>query len=54
MPTYEIECKKCNHKFDLMQSGADHGKHREKCPECGSAQISSLISSVNVITSRKS
>ena len=54
MPTYEFECRKCGHKFDLMESVAEHDKHREKCPECGSAEITSLISSVNVVTSKKS
>ncbi len=54
MPTYEFECKKCGHKFNLVESITDHDKHREKCPQCASAKINSLISAVNVKTSRKS
>lgn len=54
MPTYEFECKKCSHKFNLMESVAAHDKHREKCPRCASTKVQSLISVVNVKTSKKS
>ena len=54
MPTYEFECKKCGHRFNLMESVSEHDKHREKCPQCASAEIQSLISKVNVQTSKKS
>ena len=33
MPTYEYECDKCKHKFDVFQSMS--AKHLKKCPECG-------------------
>lgn len=33
MPTYNYQCKKCNHKFQAMQSIT---KRKESvCPECG-------------------
>lgn len=35
MPTYEYECKKCGHRFEMFQRMAD--KPLEKCPECLSA-----------------
>ena len=54
MPTYEFECKKCGHKFNLVESITEHDKHREKCPRCAGAEIQSLISAVNVKTSKKS
>jgi len=54
MPTYEFECKKFGHKFNLMESVAEHDKHREKCPSCSSTKVQSLISAVNVKTSKKS
>jgi putative FmdB family regulatory protein len=32
MPTYDYECQKCKHIFEVFQSMSD--KHREKCPKC--------------------
>lgn len=32
MPTYDYECKKCNHKFEVFQSIKD--KALSECPEC--------------------
>ena len=32
MPTYEYECQKCGHRFDLVQSIKDAPK--KTCPEC--------------------
>ena len=54
MPTYEFECKKCGHKFNLMETINEHDKHREKCPKCTSAGVKPLVSAVSVKTSRKS
>jgi putative FmdB family regulatory protein len=33
MPTYEYECQKCGHHFELYQSIKD--KPKKKCPKCG-------------------
>ena len=54
MPIYEFECKKCGNKFDLLESMKTHDRHREKCPKCSSTEVESLISTVNVKTSKKS
>ena len=35
MPTYEYECGKCGHTFDLFQSMTD--KRRTRCPKCRGA-----------------
>lgn len=35
MPTYEYQCSKCAHAFELFQSMTD--KPVKKCPECGGA-----------------
>ena len=35
MPTYVYECKKCNHRFEILQSITD--PPRKRCPECRSA-----------------
>lgn len=41
MMTYEYECQKCGHKFELMQKMSD--KPAEKCPKC-EGRIKRLIS----------
>lgn len=33
MPTYEYECRHCEHTFEAFQSMTD--KPLRKCPECG-------------------
>ena len=33
MPLYEYECKKCHHRFELIEK-FDAPEHR-KCPKCG-------------------
>jgi putative FmdB family regulatory protein len=35
MPTYEYECQKCGHRFELFQSMKDPPKKR--CPKCKGA-----------------
>ena len=32
MPTYEYECEKCGHRFEIFQSMKDEPKKR--CPKC--------------------
>ncbi|HYJ34362.1 MAG TPA: FmdB family zinc ribbon protein [Candidatus Binatia bacterium] len=34
MPTYEYECSKCGHRFEVFQSMSDEPKKR--CPKCRS------------------
>jgi len=41
MPTYEYECKKCSHRFEVFQSMSDAPVKR--CPECGK-EVRRLIS----------
>ena len=54
MPTYEFECKKCGHKFNILETIKEHDTHGEKCPQCASAEVKNLVSAVTVKTSRKS
>ena len=54
MPTYEFECNKCGHKFNVLESVSDHDKHKERCPKCDAQDVKALISAVNVKTSKKS
>jgi putative FmdB family regulatory protein len=46
MPTYEYECKKCLHRFDLRQKFAEHAG--AACPKCGS-QSQRLFSVVPIV-----
>lgn len=41
MPIYEYECRRCQHRFELIQSFSD--KPRKRCPECRGA-VDRLIS----------
>lgn len=42
MPTYEYECRACQHQFELLQSMKD--KPVKKCPQCGKQKAERLIS----------
>ena len=42
MPIYEYECRRCAHRFELIQKISD--KPRKRCPECSGA-VDRLISS---------
>lgn len=54
MPNYEFVCKKCAHRFDIRESLAQHEKHKEKCPKCGSKSLQQQFAGIQVKTSRKS
>ena len=41
MPIYEYQCRRCEHRFELIQKFSD--KPRKRCPEC-SGTIDRLIS----------
>lgn len=45
MPIYEYECRRCNHRFELIQKFSD--KPRKRCPECSGA-VDRLISSAAI------
>lgn len=47
MPTYEYECKQCQHKFEEFQNFSD--KVLRKCPECGKRSLERLIGSGGAI-----
>jgi len=42
MPTYEYECKSCNHRLEAFQSMTDAPLSR--CPQCGRKSLRRLIS----------
>ena len=41
MPTYDYQCKNCDHEFELFQSMSAGVK--KKCPECGKMTLERLI-----------
>ena len=54
MPTYEYRCDKCNKKFSVVESIADHGKKKVRCPKCKSTRVTQLVSAFFTVTSKKS
>ena len=44
MPTYNYECKKCEHKFEVMQRMVDDPL--KICPECGDELKKVIVASV--------
>ncbi|HOQ75841.1 MAG TPA: zinc ribbon domain-containing protein [Thermoclostridium sp.] len=51
MPFYDLKCK-CGEVFNIMASISDKENRRIKCPKCGSNELESVFSNVNVIQSR--
>lgn len=47
MPSYDLVCQTCNHKFSVFCSMSQ--KEHQLCPECGSDQIKQRFTTVNVV-----
>lgn len=41
MPTYEFECKKCHHRFDLKRTYGDFSD--AACPECRGTAVRCFV-----------
>lgn len=54
MPTYEFECQKCGKEFELILSLKQFEQKEFACPACQAKEVEALVTSTNVITSRKS
>ncbi len=54
MPAYEFKCLKCGKKVTLIILFSDYENKKARCPKCGSKRLERLVSSVQVVTSRKS
>lgn len=50
MPIYEYICKKCEHKFALLQSLYPADNNTE-CPKCSSREVKKVISSFSCASS---
>lgn len=51
---YSFKCQKCGEVFDVNESLAEHEKHKEACPSCGSKKLRQQFGSVQVKTAKKS
>ena len=51
---YAFRCQNCGDHFDVSESLAEHEKHQEKCPKCGSRNIRQKFDQVVIKTSKKS
>jgi putative FmdB family regulatory protein len=46
MPSYDLECVKCGHRFSVFCSISQ--KDHQTCPQCGCDQIKQRLTSVNI------
>lgn len=51
---YAFQCRKCGERFHIKESLAEHERHREKCPKCGSKDVEQRLEPAFVATSKKS
>lgn len=54
MPTYEYQCEKCGHEFDVVEHIAAHRDRPPTCPKCKSKQTHQVTSGFYAKTVRKS
>ena len=54
MPIYEFQCQKCGKEFNLVLSVKQYEQKGFTCPACQAKEVEQLVTSTNVITSRKS
>ncbi|KLU59649.1 zinc ribbon domain protein [Peptococcaceae bacterium CEB3] len=46
MPTYDMVCQDCEHKFTVFCAISE--KEKQVCPKCKSSKISQRFTSVNI------
>ncbi|MEQ8230678.1 MAG: FmdB family zinc ribbon protein [Gammaproteobacteria bacterium] len=54
MPSYQFVCRSCEKRFDIFESVAEHDRHEETCPGCGSRDLRQDLEGIQVRTARKS
>jgi putative FmdB family regulatory protein len=54
VPIYEFECRKCGKDFTLVLSVKQYEEKGFTCPACQAKEVEQLITSTQVITSKKS
>ncbi|WP_240983698.1 FmdB family zinc ribbon protein [Acididesulfobacillus acetoxydans] len=50
MPTYDLVCKDCEHRFSVFCSISQ--KDKQVCPQCGSSEVEQRFTAVNIGGSR--
>lgn len=53
MPFYDLKCG-CGAEFNAMASMSDRENKRIRCPKCGSNDLKTVFSNVNIVQTRKS
>jgi len=54
MPNYTFQCRACGERFEQHETLQEHDRHGEKCPKCGSVDVTQRPGPVFVKTSKKS
>ena len=54
MPVYDFLCTACGKEFALTLRIAEYDKHDAACPHCQSREVERAVTSVEVVTPRKS
>lgn len=54
MPFYDLKCTKCTHTFNTMAKMSEKENKEIKCPKCGSNDLESVFTNINVITRKSS
>lgn len=54
MPIYDFQCQKCGKEFNLVLTLKQYEQKQFACPACQAKEVEQLITSTQVITSRKS
>ena len=54
MPMYEFECLKCGKEFSVVLTVKQLEQKDFACPACQAKEVEQLVTSTQVITSKKS
>jgi putative FmdB family regulatory protein len=54
VPVYEFKCQKCGKEFTVVLSVKQYEQKEFACPDCKAGEVERLITSAQVITSKKS
>ena len=54
VPIYDFQCQKCGKEFNLVLSIKQYEQKQFACPACQAKEVDQLITSTQVITSKKS
>jgi len=54
MPVYEFECQDCGKAFEQALTVKEYEERDLECPHCKSRKVERLVTSAQVITSKKS